>query len=103
MQGFYGKIILKHSALRYPPNVYRIAGNVKRGGINQQNVIVRLIDQTDNSEIARTTTDVNGNFEFKTGVDVRKDTRRYHVTVEYDDGTQLWNDKSKPFITGIEA
>lgn len=77
--------------------LYMISGVVTLGGSPVTGAIVTLIDSDADLVVGTDTTDANGYYEFS-GLDVAT---IYHATVEYDDGSDLWNAKSLPFLTPV--
>lgn len=72
------------------------------GGVAQQNAIVTLLD-SDTDEVVGGTVlaDASGNYSFDSGRAIVGH-HKYHVTAEYDSGSQKYNSKSMPFITPVE-
>lgn len=70
-----------------------IKGQVTLSGTGVENAKVFLINDTDGTVEATTTTDSDGNYSFyeQTG-------KTYHIAVQYDDGSQKYNAKSKPYL-----
>jgi len=60
---------------------------------------VYLFSQDNTNIVAQTTTDVNGEYIFKTHPDANGTTQNWHVAAQYDDGNELFNTASKPFIS----
>jgi hypothetical protein len=71
-----------------------VSGTVILGGSGVQGAILTVINDSDGTVEATTTTDSNGDYS----VSVPQN-EVYHVLVEYDDGQgNLYNETSKPFI-----
>lgn len=79
---------------QYP---YYISGTVTNNGITIQGATVYLIDEDTEKIRGITTTDSSGNYTFTNLVNVT-----YHVILDYDDGINHYNAKSKPNITPAE-
>lgn len=76
-----------------------ISGQVTLGGTGVSGATVRLIDQTTDQEISKTTTDGSGNYSFTTYV---YPSRAYHLCVEYTDGSSnKYNAKSLWDVVGV--
>jgi hypothetical protein len=67
-----------------------IKGKVRFGSTLIENAKVRIINQTTNTYIGDTLTDVNGEYEFEDVIDDNP----YHLTVEHENGGTKYNAKS---------
>lgn len=91
---FASSVTLNASPVDETVTTYKeISGNVTLSGNNVQDAVMTLINSDNDTVVATTTTDANGNYSFQgeTG-------KTYHVTVEYDDGNNKYNAKSKPYL-----
>lgn len=70
-----------------------ISGTVRKGLSTVQGATIHAINDSKNRVEATATSDSNGNYS----VDVTPGDV-YHVTVQYDDGTNKYDEESKPFI-----
>lgn len=78
-----------------------ISGTVTLGGTGVSGAIVRLIDQTTDTEVSKTTTDGSGNYSF-TNTPYLYPSRAYHICVEYTDGSSnKYNAKSLWGVVGV--
>ena len=75
-----------------------IKGVVNLNSTNVEGAKVRLINDTTDSYVGDTLTDVNGAYEFN----VSSDTDDYHAMVEYESGGNKYHAVSYPFIKGGE-
>lgn len=71
-----------------------ITGTVTLGGSPVEGATVRLMNVTDDTYEADTTTDASGNYTFS-GLALSK---TYHATVEWEDGGTQYNARSQPFL-----
>lgn len=86
---------------------FKLKGNVKLEGVNQEGVIVRAVNETNNTYVGNTLTNVSGNYE----LNVDNDTDSHHIIVKKDDlvttsglrkTTIKYLAKSLPFVIGEE-
>lgn len=72
-----------------------ISGKVTdKDGNGVENVNVTVLDESDNTVVATTTTDANGDYSVTVG------TNSYHVMFRYEDSEgDLFNSESYPFVT----
>lgn len=81
----------------------RLSGQATVGGSPQANVPIAIIDTNGSSDpsqwsiVATTTTDANGDWEV-TGLATNA-VERYHAVAQYDDGAQLYNVESLPYLS----
>lgn len=91
---FASSVTLNASPVDETVTTYKeISGNVTLSGNNVQDAVMTLINSDNDTVVATTTTDANGNYSFQ--VETGK---TYHVTVEYNDGNNKYNAKSKPYL-----
>jgi len=78
-----------------------ISGQVTLGGTGVSGAVVRLIYQTTDTEVSKTTTDGSGNYSF-TNTPFLYPSRAYHLCVEYTDGSSnKYNAKSLWGVVGV--
>ena len=77
---------------------FTIKGKVNLNASTVEGAKVRLINDTTDSYVGDTVSDVNGDYEFN----VSSDTDDFHVMVEYESGGNKYHALSKPFIKGGE-
>lgn len=77
-------------------NVMSLSGTVSLAAVGVSGAIVRLIRQSTDTEVAKTTTNGSGQYSFTAGTLTAGE--NYHITVEYTDGSlvkynapSLWN------------
>ncbi len=97
MSNFYGRAVIFHQSIE-PPTVYKISGNVKLGGANQQNAIVNCIDENTLSVVGQKLTDASGNYSFDSGYPIQG-THTYHVTAQYYSAGTYYDSLSQPYVT----
>lgn len=75
-------------------NILKVSGTVTLSGSGVSGAIVRLIQQSTDTEVAKTTTNASGVYSFPTTTALIVG-ELYHVTVEYTDGGAVkYNAKS---------
>ena len=77
---------------------FTIKGKVTLNSTIIEGAKVRLINDTTNTYVGDTLTDVNGEYEFNVG----SDTDDFHAMVEYESGGNKYHAVSYPFIKGEE-
>ena len=81
-------------------NVLFLSGTVTLSGTGVSGAIVRLIKQSTDSEVAKTTTNASGFYSFAGNPIVAGE--NYHIAVEYTDGgTNKYNAKSLWNVTPV--
>lgn len=77
-------------------NILKLSGTVTLNGSGVSGAIVRLIRQSTDTEIGKTTTNGSGYYEFSGYANQIITGELYHVTVEYTDGGAVkYNAKSQ--------
>ncbi len=85
-----------------PPRCVKVSGTVFLSGATpQQDAIVDITDETDQSFVGRKLTDASGLYSFDTGYAIKSD-HTYHVTARYDSGAQKYNSYSQPYVVPAE-
>ncbi len=98
---YYGLFFL-YKASVMPPRCLKISGTVFLSGTTpQQDAIVDVIDETDQSFVGRKLTDANGLYSFDSGYSIQSN-HTYHVTAKYDSGAQKYNSYSQPYVVPAE-